>query len=83
MAQPRTISSNNRPNSQDLEEELAVLERRLREGEELVRHGRETGGDPLLLDRWEAGWIKLLRQYEILCDRHQRQIIAERRAAEN
>lgn len=81
MAQPKTALSNNRPSAHDLEEDLSHLERRLRDGEEVVRRGRETGGDRELLDRWEAAWIKLLRQYEILCDRVQRQTIAERERA--
>ena len=81
MAQPKTAKAADRPSSQDLEEELRVYERRLREGEDLVRHGRETGGDGELLDRWEAAWIKLLRQYELLYDRVQRQANAERQRA--
>jgi hypothetical protein len=50
--------------------ELRVLEKRLRDGEELLRSGRDSGRDPSTLDRWESAWISLLRQYERLCDRN-------------
>lgn len=78
MAQPKTTLSNDGPSAQELEADVSNLERRLREGEELVRRARETGGDRELLERWESHWLKLLRQYELLCDRVERRTNAER-----
>jgi hypothetical protein len=80
MAQSPLAINGDHPTARDLEVELEVLERRLREGEDWVRRGREAGEDPHLVERWEAAWIKLLRQYELLCDRRQRLANAERRA---
>lgn len=73
MAQPDTALSAERNTVQELEEEVRILERRLREGEELVRRTKQKGGDRELLERWEAAWVKLLHQYERLCDRLERQ----------
>jgi hypothetical protein len=78
MAQPRSATPPERTTAQELEEEVRVLERRLREGEEMVRRGKESGGSRELLDRWEVAWIKLLHQYERLYDRLQRQTGAKR-----
>lgn len=80
MARPLTADSLENATTSALEAEIRVLERRLREGEELLRHGRDTGGDLELLARWEVGWIKLLRQYEILNDRLRRHLRAQRSA---
>jgi hypothetical protein len=59
-----------RETTDNLTVELRVLEKRLRDGEELLRSGRESGRDPSTLDRWESAWISLLRQYERLFDRN-------------
>jgi hypothetical protein len=72
----KAVPQANRPELPDREAadsvtlELRVLEKRLRDGEELLRTGRESGRDPSTLDRWESAWISLLRQYERLCDRN-------------
>ena len=63
---------------QKLEDELRDLEERLRNGEEMVRDAREHGGDRLRLEQWEKWWETLLRRYEILYDRLQRQTAARR-----
>lgn len=64
-----------------LEEEIRATEQRLRTGEEVIRHHKETGGDHEVLARWENTWIKILRQYELLCDRLERQQ-AQRRVSD-
>jgi hypothetical protein len=64
----------NRPRSVDPDStdeilvELRLIEKRLREGEDFLRHRRESGLDPLNFDRWESAWISLLHQYESLFD---------------
>ncbi len=78
MAQPKSASSSERSTTQELAEEIRLLERRLRDGEEVVRRSKQSGGDPELIERWESAWIKLLRQYELLCDRAERQSLAQR-----
>jgi hypothetical protein len=67
-----------RTTAQELEDEVRVLERRLREGEEMVRRGKESGSNRELLERLELGWIKLLHRYELLYDRLERQTGANR-----
>lgn len=73
MAQPRVDHARHDP-ARELEEEMRALEQRLRQGEALIRDERVTGHDPSRLSLWENRWIQLLRQYELLCDRLQRQI---------
>ncbi|HVC35432.1 MAG TPA: hypothetical protein VNL16_18125 [Chloroflexota bacterium] len=72
MAEPSPVSSEGLTTN-SLEEEIRTLESRLRNGEEYLRLRKDAGGDHESLARLEAGWIKLLRQYELLCDRRQRQ----------
>ncbi|MBX6772764.1 MAG: hypothetical protein IRY83_13620 [Chloroflexi bacterium] len=73
MTEAGPITAGDAATARSLEEEIRALERRLRDGEEILRTQRAAGGDRELLARWEQGWIKLLRQYELLCDRLYRQ----------
>ncbi len=61
-----------------LEEEIRVLEQRLRKGEEILRTQKEAGGDHEVLAYWETRWINMLRQYELKCDRLERQMSQRR-----
>ncbi len=76
MAQSKSAISADRSTMSDLEEAIGALERRLRDGEEQLRHVREGGGDVRQLERWEGAWIHLLRQYELMCDRLGRHLTA-------
>lgn len=80
MAEPSPALSVEYAVAHSLEEEIRTLEGRLRKGEEILRAQKEVGGDHEVLARLEAGWLKLLRQYEILCDRRQRQSLQRRSA---
>jgi hypothetical protein len=71
------LVASERETALELEEEVRALERRLREGEEVIRRGREAGAPPDQLDRWEKSWIKLLRQYELKCDRLARHLVVD------
>lgn len=73
MGEPSSTQSGDRASVPALEAEIQALEQRLRRGEEILRQRREAGDDRDLLARYEREWVKLLRQYEILCDRLQRQ----------
>lgn len=81
MAEPSPDSSPENAAVRALEEEIRVLEQRLRNGEEILRSKKEAGGDHELLAYWESRWIKLLRQYELVCDRLQRHTSQLRPAA--
>jgi hypothetical protein len=76
MAHSRPAISADRAAMSDLEEEISALERRLRHGEEQLRRARDGGGDARQLERWEGAWIKLLRQYELMCNRLGRHLTA-------
>jgi hypothetical protein len=65
----------------DLEEQVRAYEHRLREGEEVVRRGKESAGDRELVERWETAWVKMLHKYELLSDRRQRQLRRQQQAA--
>ncbi len=72
MMSPReSAGSSNRLDRDALQTELRTLERRLRDGEAKVRQAKENG-DWVAADRWEAAWVKLLRQYEAVHDRLER-----------
>lgn len=73
MGEPSTSDLNDRAPSPALEAEIQALEQRLRRGEAVLRQRREAGDDVDLLARYEREWVKLLRQYELLCDRLERQ----------
>lgn len=75
MAQPRVVHARH-DTARELEEEVRALEHRLRQGEAVIREERARGHDPSRLTHWETRWIQLLRQYELLCDRLQRQMTA-------
>lgn len=79
MAEPLPASPDNLA-AHSLEDEIRTIELRLRRGEQYVRDQRDAGGDHELLMRLEGGWIKLLRQYEILYDRLQRQSAHRRKS---
>ena len=78
MGEPAPISSIDRTTAHSLEEEIRSLEGRLRKGEEILRSRKAAGEDAEVLHRYEMAWVKLLRQYEILCDRLQRQSAHQR-----
>ena len=52
--------------SADLERELAILEKRLRDGERRIEAAQLTGAD---VEAWEDFWIELLNTYETVYDR--------------
>lgn len=81
MAEPSPDSSPENAAVRALEEEIHVLEQRLRNGEEILRTKKEAGGDHELLAYWESRWIKLLRQYELVCDRLERHMSVRRQAS--
>jgi hypothetical protein len=87
MSEARRATSEPPPDSSSesatkaLEEEIRVLEQRLRKGEEILRTQKEAGGDHEVLAYWETRWINMLRQYELKCDRLERQISQRRQPA--
>lgn len=53
----------------DLQRELDVLEKRLRDGEQRIIDARAHGAD---VQAWEAFWLELLHTYEAMFDQFQR-----------
>lgn len=49
----------------DLRAELLRIERRLYDGYDMIDRALDDGVD---VGRWEGHWLKLLREYEELCE---------------
>lgn len=44
------------------------LYERLMRGVAVIEQARDEGKDPALIERWEVAWLKLLAEYERVCD---------------
>ena len=51
-----------------LRQERDLLVKRLLDGEAKIRDANEQGRDLATIRRWEDAWIKLLHDYERICD---------------
>lgn len=78
MATAKPAWAQNESTILKLEEEMRELESRLLQGEGIVRQEKERGSDRDRVDYLEMHWVRLLRNYELLFDRLQRQRAARR-----